>query len=401
MKAVGQVLGFLVGGLGMLLIVWPVRLRRRIAGPHGRGRAFGRSLLGLGLICLYYVAIIEVSVRVLRLFQGEPTAPSWHRVDDSYLFAFHPFRAMELRPGAVVEHGTAGHKSRAGESYVINAYGCRGPELADKASGRKRVICAGGSSTFGVGLEEEDAWPARLAAQNPDWSVLNAGVLGYTSPQVLAFAQGMLFDLEPDLLIVYVGRNDMHVNESLHPESFRSDYAHTHGMRQPYTGLSGWLVRHSWICLTLARWQQDVSSAMGKVMRGQGPPVTKMGPRGLAAFRRNIADLVALAARRGVKVLLVSEAPGYLPLEMPDGSENPHLFRLRAVAPNIPPEAYTRGLEAYADELARVGAPFLDLTRGFPRDPELFVDEIHLSGKGGAELARRVSPLARDLLAAD
>jgi lysophospholipase L1-like esterase len=123
-----------------------------------------------------------------------------------------------------------------------------------------------------------------------------------------------------------------------------------------------------------------------------------MGPRGRAAFRRNVEDLLALAARRGVKVVLVSEAPGYLPLELPDGLPNPHLPHLARDARGVAPEVYTAALLEYADELRGTGAPFVDLTREFPRDPTLFIDSIHLSGRGAAEVAHRVLPVARALL---
>lgn len=398
-KALLRIVDVVVGGLGFVLIVWPVRLRRRIAGPTGRGPAFSRSLLGIVFLLLYYVCVLEAATRVVRLVQGHPTGPSWRYVDDRFLYAHHPFRAMEMRPGAAVVHGTAGFHNEEGVEYHVNEWGGRGPTLAPRESGRRRVICLGGSTTFGPSIKEGDTWPGRLAALAPEWSVMNAGVSGYTSRHVLAFAQGSLLDLAPDLLILYIGRNDMHANESYHGDYFRPDYAHMHGVRIEPEGLHKWLLRNSWVVLTLTRWRRGISSGIGRVMRRHGPPITTTGPRGLAAFRRNIEDLLTLAARRGIPVLLVSEAPGYLPVELPDGSRNPHLGHLARDAPGVAPEVYTAGLERYADELRTTGAPFLDLAREFPRDPSLFADSIHLSGKGGAEVARRILPVASRLLA--
>ena len=397
-KALFRIGDVVLGGLGFVLVLWPVRLRRRIAGPTGRGSVFSRALLSVIFLLLYYVCVVEAAVRVVRLVQGHPTSPSWRYVDDRFLYAFHPFRAMELRPGADVVHGTAGFHNEDGLEYHVNDRGGRGPSLAPKESGRRRIVCLGGSTTFGTGIRESDTWPARLAALAPGWSVMNAGVSGYTSQHVLAFAQGSLLDLEPDLLILYLGRNDMHANESYHVDRFRPDYAHMHGVRIEPEGLHKWLLRHSWVALTIARWRRGVSSGIGRVMRRHGPPITTMGPRGLAAFRRNIEDLLVLAARRGALVLLLSEAPGYLPVELADGTPNPHLAHLARDAPGVAPEVYTAGLERYADELRATGAPFVDLARELPRDPSLFVDSIHLSGKGGAEIARRILPVVRKLL---
>jgi lysophospholipase L1-like esterase len=333
--------------------------------------------------------------RGVRIAQGRSINPSWHHVDDRWPYGFHPFRAYEMRPGAVVRRGTAGFRPLVGEEYHINEYGTRGPALEDRGSGRPRVICMGGSTTFGTASHFSDTWPAHLAALTPEWSVMNAGVSGYTSRHLLAFAQGTLLDLEPDLLVVYTGRNDVHANESFHPGRFRSDYAHIHGVRIEPAGLHKWLVRNSWLALFVVRWRRDIRSGLGKVMHRRGPPITAMGPRGRAAFRRNMEGLLALAAHRGIKVLLVSEAPGYLPLELPDGRPNPHLAR---DARGVAPEVYTKALLEHADELRGTGAPFLDLTREFPRDPALFIDSIHLNGRGAAEVARRVLPVARALL---
>jgi len=397
-RALFRIVDVIFGGLGFVLVSWPVRLRRRVAGPTGRGPAFSRALLGVFFLALYYWCVLEVVTRGVRIAQGRSVSPSWHHVDDRWLYAFHPFRAVEMRPGAVVRWNTAGFRPFSHEEYHINEHGGRGPALDARDSGRPRIICMGGSTTFGTSIKEKDTWPARLAARAPEWSVMNAGVSGYTSQHILAFAQGSLLDLEPDLLIVYTGRNDVHANESFHKSRFRSDYAHFHGVRVEPEGLHKWLLRNSWLVLFVTRWQRDIRSGLGKVMHRRGPPITTMGPRGKAAFRRNVEDLLALAARRGVKVLLVSEAPGYLPIELPDGRPNPHLPHLARDAPGVTPEAYTAGLERYADELRGTGAPFVDLAREFPRDPSLFIDSIHLNGAGGAEIARRILPVARRLL---
>lgn len=46
-KVLLRIVDVVVGGLGFVLVVWPVRLRRRVAGPGGRGPVFHRALLGV------------------------------------------------------------------------------------------------------------------------------------------------------------------------------------------------------------------------------------------------------------------------------------------------------------------------------------------------------------------
>jgi len=45
----------------------------------------------------------------------------------------------------------------------INAIGLRGPEVAAKAAGERRVLVLGDSMVFGIGVEDEETFPARLA----------------------------------------------------------------------------------------------------------------------------------------------------------------------------------------------------------------------------------------------
>ncbi|MHC4819960.1 MAG: hypothetical protein ACYTF8_18115, partial [Planctomycetota bacterium] len=169
-KALLGIADVVVGGLGFVLVVWPVRLRRRVAGPTGRGPAFSRALLGVLVLLLYYGCVLEVVTRGVRIARGRSVSPSWHHVDDRWLYAFHPFRAVEMRPGTVVRRNTAGFRPLSNEEYHINEHGGRGPALDDRDSGRMRIICMGGSTTFGTSIKEKDTWPARLAARAPDWS---------------------------------------------------------------------------------------------------------------------------------------------------------------------------------------------------------------------------------------
>ena len=386
------VVDLVVGVPLMMLAPWPVRIRRRIAGP---GTAW-RVIVSWLFLLLWYVVLVETAVRGVRLISGKPTSPSWHYVDDRYLYDDHPFRAVELKPGARYVYGVGGYTGDV--EYRINEHGCRGPALDPPDADRPRILCLGGSVTFGLDLAEDETWPAQLQRLLPDSSVMNCGVSGYMSRNIVSFAQGSLLDLEPDLLVLYVGRNDLHANEVFHPESFSADYSHMYSPRRLPEGLKKWLIRHSWICLTLARWTQDIGSAFLRMRNRSGAGIETFGPRGVAAYRRNIEDLIALAERRDVRVLLASEAPGYYPLKLADGSANPHLDTLARDTGHCPPEVYRKGLERYGDVLKATGAPYADTVRELTRDPSLYIDSVHLSAAGCEAVARMLAPRVRALL---
>ncbi|MFQ5457993.1 MAG: hypothetical protein ACE5FC_06025 [Myxococcota bacterium] len=97
------------------------------------------------------------------------------------VFEAHPTRMFTLAPGKDVLF--------VGDEFVtrvrIGPDGLRNPALAPAASaGRPRVLAVGDSFTFGYGVEESEAWPARLQEKLREAGlaraeVINAGVVAY------------------------------------------------------------------------------------------------------------------------------------------------------------------------------------------------------------------------------
>jgi|GEM_PF-6939600 len=101
--------------------------------------------------------------------------------------------------------------------YRINGLGARGPDVpARRGPGTLRVVCTGDSSTFGLGVPEEAAWPFVLQ-RLLDFAVgdvlrvevVDAGVPGYTSLQNRVQIERDLLALAPDALVwMPTGHND-------------------------------------------------------------------------------------------------------------------------------------------------------------------------------------------------
>jgi hypothetical protein len=114
-------------------------------------------------------------------------------------------RLYGLRPGLSLSLPRPdGGPDRA---VTTSALGLRG---ADRAvdEGALRVLCLGGSTTFGATVSDDETWPAQLEAQliarGQHAQVFNAGVNGYMTRQKVAWAQELIPLIRPDVVIVEV-----------------------------------------------------------------------------------------------------------------------------------------------------------------------------------------------------
>ena len=89
-----------------------------------------------------------------------------------------------------------------------------GPASRARPPGVVRILSLGESTTFGVGVEEDETYSAVLERyldglpDAPDVEVLNAGVLGWTLAQSAAWLEREGLALEPDVVVLYHGFND-------------------------------------------------------------------------------------------------------------------------------------------------------------------------------------------------
>lgn len=115
---------------------------------------------------------------------------------------FHNRSGWELMPG----YNVAGIR--------INQHGFRGDDFPRKKdTGAQRILCLGDSCTFGV-AGDESPYPFQLqqllgsmGLQNT-YQVINAGVEGHASVNALLRLPWLL-TFNPDILLVYLGWNDM------------------------------------------------------------------------------------------------------------------------------------------------------------------------------------------------
>jgi lysophospholipase L1-like esterase/Flp pilus assembly protein TadD len=262
-------------------------------------------LLALGLLALLLV-VFEFALRtvgwgappadVLRL-PGQDAAEAAITVWDADLY-------YRLRPDTAVFG-----------RYHVNRHGFRGPDFREsRPDGVLRIACAGDSSTFGLGVGDEETWPAFLQRQLGGLlegvavvEAINTGVPGYSTEQSKRQFLRDVLPLRPDLLVVCpTAQNDASWRANAgdatvleHNSTLRAQFDQWHVTR--LLGLGG---------------TDEAFRAAG--IRPVGTPGAR--PRvTLDEFAANLGVLTAAARERGAPtVLIVTEHSAAFEQAVPD-----------------------------------------------------------------------------------
>jgi len=177
-------------------------------------------------------------------------------------------------PGLVQRDPQLGYRLRPGAAsgpndympYAINGQGFRGPEAAiPKPAGAFRVVVLGGSTTFGWGVEQKQAYPAALerllaARCTPQLGdrveVLNGGVPGYISTQNARQLELTWARYQPDLVLVMDGLNDLFAVPLLEPTGAGPNAPHPlvrSRLQQRLLSVAAWTLTHSALARAMDR----------------------------------------------------------------------------------------------------------------------------------------------------
>ena len=106
-----------------------------------------------------------------------------------------------------------------GLSVTINVTGCGSEPQQDILPAGSTVVALGDSLTYGYGANPKTAYPTVLAELSK-WNVVNAGVNGDTSADVLTRVNEVT-EQNPDLVLLGVGGND--VLQRIAPDTTRAN----------------------------------------------------------------------------------------------------------------------------------------------------------------------------------
>jgi lysophospholipase L1-like esterase len=317
----------------------------------------------------------EVALRVyLFRFADAERLTKYARFDDlppeAHIYRGHPFTNYRLNEG---------YRSRDGQSRH-DEFGLRGPEVAvPKPKGTYRIICIGGSTTYCTEVREDDfAYPAQLGRVlrerygHSEVEVLNAGVGGWSSWECLIDLELRLIDLEPDLLVVYHGINDVYPR-FVPPETYKGDG--TGLIRQWQPGNDWWehsvLLRFLGVRLGFAR--PNTLQGLVHAAYTDIDPEACLDANPPEPFARNLESTIAIARHFHVELILSTFAfcPGH-----PDYVSTPAYQR-----------AIREGNDVIRAVAARNGVPLFEFSTAMDPDPRLWADSRHVNAEGAGVMA--------------
>ena len=249
----------------------------------------------------------------------------------------HPYLGYALRPG---------WKSRADrkEQASHNLLGFRGPEpTIPKPKGVFRVLCLGGSSTYGAGPTSDDStYPARLEFHLNEMTgakveVVNLGVKGWTSTESLINLCLRGVELEPDLVLVYHATND--ALAALWPEPKWDQSHYRRVWTEPGESALESLLERSRTYLIARAYLTDfldqrlalnLYTVVGARSDYHEPDFDRDIPRrGVQTFARNLKQIAIISQSHGSKVIFIRQA--FNPEEGLDTSAHGGVVRKRAI----------------------------------------------------------------------
>ena len=230
----------------------------------------------------------------------------------------HPYLAYANRPG-FQKPATA----KDPVEVAHNSLGFNSAEVTwNKPQGTFRIVCLGGSSTYGIGPSSTwTNWPVKLGEELGARSarpieVVNLGCQGYSTfeSQINLALRGV--DLEPDLVVVYHTINDLRC--ALYPGVAR-DNTHWRAVwpvdrELPLeSALEHSITYKAWRRYMTSWWEERQNLGSYVIVDfGKYAPDDYAQPSdpdlGFDAYRRNLVNIVALARAHGAEVLLVTEA---------------------------------------------------------------------------------------------
>jgi lysophospholipase L1-like esterase len=269
-----------------------------------------------------------------------------------------------------------------------NSLGYRNDEISlEKPGNVYRIVALGGSSTYDVRIEDNQktftAQLEKLLKEQYGYEnveVINAGVPGYNSWEILVNLEFRVLDLDPDLVIIYEGTNDVHAR-MVEPSSYRGDDS---GRRQPWHVPPVPLWEHSTFLRILSRMmnltrQVSVDDFTSSPTFFSWPYEYRLSEREISPaeileknppiyFSRNLENMIAISEKHNIDVLFVTWA------------YSPYLDDYASKA------YYQKGFQENNEVVKEVAyrhhVPLFDFAAVMPQDARYWADGRHVNEAG-------------------
>lgn len=289
-------------------------------------------------------------------------------------------------------------------TFTTNNLGFRGEDIrVRKPAGEFRIILIGGSSIECAVLDDSDSIEAVLQRQLVEMGaararVYNAGKSGDRSDDHLALVGQRIIHLQPDVVIVLAGFNDLRAAVA------GLDYLHLGGRnlnewalaltrlqvgRALFNGLTNrpFSRQREGVAYTGTPYR-DAAAAQAAAMSATSAPKTDVG-----AFARNLRSIAGSARANGIKVVLMTQQTTWNSDVDPDISGWHWLRNIEGVvySESAMHTAMAEMNVVVRDFAAEANLPLYDLARDMPKSSAFFYDDVHFNVRGaheaGVELA--------------
>ncbi len=357
----------------------------------GPSNAFDRWCLRLGrltvLMTLLVVPIVLAEAVARWLHQPVPI----RRVYDPYAYRIP-------QPLLVDQFDTLD-----GEPMTVrlNELGMRGPSIEEpQPDDGLTVVFLGGSTTENYAFPHQQTFPVlvgqHVAAElGRPVRVFNAGMSAATTGTSLARLQHQVLDLEPSLIVLMHGINDLVFG--FHP-AFRTDGRHL--IRPPTAGHQPRSFLWDWV-----RQRRERTRAANPLPKGAERRFEAYESfPALRVFERNLQSMAAIARGHRIPIVFLTQATLYRADPQPDDPERFRLASAVAAHGGIPPDipSLALGMAAFnavvLDLETDSWVQTHDLAASLPRTRELIYDECHFTRVGNSKVAVELAPVLSSIL---
>ncbi len=360
--------------------------------PSPRSRTFLLALVSL----VFAFAAVEVTLRLAAPFPNPYGDPEALRVNRYIRFEYPPHYAAVTE----AEPGLPGLSGR--NHFTTNNMGFRGDDLVrPRPAGEFRVFLVGGSTfeCFYIGDQQEigrviqDALPALPDGRTA--RVYNVGLSGAASDDHIAMISQRLIHLQPDLIVVFAGINDL--TRSI----FGFDYLH---YVDPHAGERPWYKQFAMnfqIARRLhrlktrmtpdARTVQEsrplVSNYARRIeLQRSGEPATEPPRTDTESYARNLRSIAGIARANGCGLVFMTQPTTWNSTVDPEAGARSWMRYRDGVTYG---EAEMAAAMDQLNEAMRMVAtesavPVCDLAATLPKSLEFFYDDCHFNPAGAS-----------------
>ncbi|MGV6826873.1 MAG: SGNH/GDSL hydrolase family protein [bacterium] len=305
------------------------------------------------------------------------SSPPWNRKDGPGLYYGHPYSAYAIKPGY----------QSADSDVAINSLGFRGPDISpQKPPSTFRIVAMGGSTTYGILLPQGKDYPRQLESKlksllnTNDLEVINAGLVSATTAETLHRLYTEILPLQPDMVIIYHGFNDLVPRMFDH---YSADYYHFRKIPTADGSFldSSYLYRLALRALWPTRFYENFNLPahtwkLENLPDSDNDRVANFDAAGSEVFSQNIQHIINVLRANRVKVVLATFA--FEPAAR-------HWY------PAMPDELWERGIRQNNKEIETLASrnelPLVDFHAWAQKDPKMFRDSIHMNEYGAEKQA--------------